>query len=275
MIKLRFSMKNHKQAISDIVLLSIGLLCIITIFVLDIVNRVKNGWSANDSMNTIFFICILIVACLSIISFSSYFVNSNSEVVFINNEIYRKFHSIKEKNKLDLLAYAFIKEHQQRSLLKINNLISKKYKTLFIDEENIDSIFCESCLKENDSFKFCSYTTRRIEKLYSLYKSEKSTKYEKLFRDVESMKIIEKPKFPLAETITTLGLAVLSVMISFYQSFENLGNITESLFNYCLLLFLTIVFSWLISLLFSKSFLPSYKKDKQKTIEILEKTLNL
>lgn len=266
-------MKKNYKSIVEIIFLSLILCVVISVFIIELVKTIKRGWTANDLMNLVFFTCVALVASFSTIMFGNYFVLSDKSIVFINNEIYRKFKLIESKGKLNALCNEFISIQKEMSLEKIKNVLSAKNKELVIIEKTVDSYFAFNVLYKNENPKLCNFKIKRLEKLYSLYKSNISPRYEKLFRDVETKKIIEKPKFPLTESISTITLAMLSIMISFYQSFQSVGKINDSLLSYCFLLLLAIVFALVFSLFFAKTHLFSYKREKNKTIGILQKVL--
>lgn len=91
---------SKKQYIFRIILLCALLLLTITILIYDLYSKVKRGWQNIDTISAIFFGLIIICSIVLIHYIDKYIVESNADIICINNDIYRMFDKLEKEGKL-------------------------------------------------------------------------------------------------------------------------------------------------------------------------------
>lgn len=263
--------KKAKKSLVFIILLSIALILLVGAAIFYIVYKVNNGWTINDTLSLIFDIFVTVSGFFSSLSFLNYFSHQGKDFVVLNNRIYETFNHLENSLKIDSLKQIYVTEYQDKLLLKMNKIYQKKYPEITITKTNISEYFSdETFLIKDLESNFNLVEELSLENKAKKIFSETSPEYEELYRQIKSGELLNKPKFPLIETILPFILGFVGLFETVYQTLSINEEIGEPLTNYLLCFGAVIFFSFSLALCHSISFKESFIKEKQKTLNKLK-----
>ena len=268
--------KSKKETLKqniDIGLIALVLALVIFIFVFGIIERCKRGWTSNDTIQIVFavFIFIIFLGCSE--PFSKFLVANNKEIIICNNEIYRSFKFVEKEGKLNQVEIIYLDNLKDKCLLKMNKIVKKQKCDIEFTKENVSDFFYPNSWIYNSESKPTFSKMKKVESAYKTILRNKSLKYEKLSRDVESLEIIKKYKFPLVEVILPFLFGGLGLFITIYQTLNVNGIIKDALTDYLVLFGETFLLGIAAVFNSSTSSIESAIKDKKETIKILNQVL--
>ena len=239
---------NQITHIVAIVALSICLVSIIATLVRDIVVRALRTWNNNDTIQYVFLGLVVVIAVLVGVEFKNYFLNKDKQLTRLNTIIYRLFESIEKNNKIDVFEKTIVLKQNQKlidELIKILKLQSESDldKKVFFTESPSGIFEIEIGNKKVRWIK----RFRAIQRL-KILKENRSSDFERLFREVHTGEIIKKEKSPLSSIVLPLNVGVIGLFVSLYQLLSVDSFIKDSLMTYLFLFLFTLAFGALLSM---------------------------
>ncbi len=263
--------KSKVINVTEIVLLAIVFSLILAVLIWSYANKIKNGWTNNDTVQTIFEVLIIILGPAISYSFIRYFVTNNKEIIIINNSLYKLFLLNEENKKIEYYERQLLLIQKQKVLSEMNSILSKQIKNVTLTEQNLHIYFDVKSGIYIGSEPISFRSESRLFGKYQKYKNNKSIKYEKLYQSIHSGELLKKAKFPLLETILPFVLGAFGAFATVYQTLSINGEINESLLTYFGFFGMIILYGLIVSVYCTDSFKRFEIQEKNKIICDLEK----
>lgn len=265
---------KKKSRIWIVIVLVVLVIALIAFTIYLIINQIRSGWTNNDTFQFVFFAFVVLFVPVSCKSFLDYFVAKDKRLLFLNNDIHRHYAFLEKEGLLSEYEKAEVSKERDALLTSINQIVSKNNKDVVISLENINEFYNPKYNLLICDLKLNIFQRYFLRKKCCDVTSNKSKRFEELYRSYHSGELLERKKFPIFEFIIPLIFTAAGMFATVYESLSVNGTINDSLFEYLKLFLLFVLVGFSFALHAIEPTRNSIHKSKIELLDSLESIVN-